>query len=157
MIREAFDSDEGRILSLVQDAGVFNSIEVKTVKEIWQDYLSEGEIENGYHFLVIGQNDNIQGFACYGERPLTKGTYDLYWIVIAPDQRRKGFGRALLQCVEQDVLSCGGRLIIIETSCTAEYASTREFYLKSGYGLEARIRDFYHPNDDLMIYTKHLK
>jgi len=157
MIREALYSDGARIITIVQEAGIFNNIEVNTVKEIWQDYLSEGDIENGYHFLVIGQNDNIHGFACYGERPLTEGVYDLYWIVVDPSRRGKGFGKALLKSVERDVVSHGGRIIIIETSSTAKYASAREFYVKSGYELEAKIRDFYHPDDDLMVYTKHLK
>ena len=156
MIRVAHESDGDRIISIAQTAGVFNNVEVEIVKEIWQEYLTNGDIENAYHFLVIGDNSQIHGFVCYGQRPLTQGTYDLYWIVINSDQRRQGLGKALLERVEQEVVSQGGRLLIIETSGSVDYASTRAFYFSSGYQLEARIRDFYLNGDDLMIYTKHL-
>jgi hypothetical protein len=48
----------------------------------------------------------------------------------------------------------GGRIIIAETSGTAEYESTREFYVRMGYVNEATLKDFYKPGDDLKIYTK---
>ena len=156
VIRLPRESEGDKIISIAQDAGVFNSAEVETVKEVWKEYLKNEEIEYAYHFLVIGEKDQIHGFACYGQRPLTQGTFDLYWIVINSDQRRKGFGKAILQRVEQDVLTKGGRLLIIETSGSVEYDPTRAFYLSSGYQLEAKICDFYHPRDDLMIFTKHL-
>ena len=63
-------------------------------------------------------------------------------------------GRALLTASEEAIRELGGRIMIIETSGTAEYESTREFYIRTGYINEATIKDFYKVNDDLKIYTK---
>jgi ribosomal protein S18 acetylase RimI-like enzyme len=75
---------------------------------------------------------------------------------VDPSARRKSVGRKLLTACEDAVRELGGRIIIAETSGTAEYASTREFYIRTGYVNEATIKDFYKPGDDLKIYTKRI-
>jgi len=97
------------------------------------------------------------GYVCFGPTPATEGTYDLYWIAVSPKLHNKGIGRQLLNFTEREVVRMGGRLLIIETSSQEKYAPTQAFYLKNGYEIEARIRDFYRPGDDRLIYTKHLK
>jgi hypothetical protein len=47
-------------------------------------------------------------------------------------------------------------MVIAETSGTAEYESTREFYVRTGYKAEAIIKDFYKPGDDLYIFVKRI-
>ena len=37
-----------------------------------------------------------------------------------------------------------------------QYAQTREFYLKRGFVEEARIRQFYGPDDDKIVFWKSL-
>jgi hypothetical protein len=44
--------------------------------------------------------------------------------------------------------------VYIDTSGRAQYASTRAFYEKNGYVCEARLKDFYAPGDDRVIYSK---
>ena len=39
---------------------------------------------------------------------------------------------------------------------TQELALTREFYRKNDYTEEARIREFYEPGADKIVYWKHL-
>ena len=37
------------------------------------------------------ENSNkAAGYICYGKRPLTDWTYDLYWIAVDPGYSRKG-------------------------------------------------------------------
>lgn len=96
------------------------------------------------------------GYACYGPVPLTQGVYDLYWIVVDPSSQGKGFGRALIEYVEKDVLNRGGRMILIETSSQETYGDTVHFYERSGYHLGARIRNFYRIGDDKLVFQKEL-
>ena len=96
------------------------------------------------------------GYACWGPTPGTQGTYDLYWIVVDPTWQGKGVGTQLLDAVEQALLAAGGRLIVVETSSRADYAPTRAFYERRGYTPAARLRGYYAPADDLMIYLKDL-
>ena len=49
-----------------------------------------------------------------------------------------------------------GRLLLIETSSQESYGATIRFYEKSGYPLAARIKGFYRPGDDKLIFAKEL-
>jgi hypothetical protein len=50
--------------------------------------------------------------------------------------------------------SDAAQVLIVETSSTDQYALTRKFYPKQGYLEEARIRRFYGPDDDKVVYWK---
>jgi ribosomal protein S18 acetylase RimI-like enzyme len=156
MIVTATQADGAQIQEITARAGVFNQEEVDCVREIWEDYLSTGPEECGYHFIVERDADKVLGFACYGPRDLTDGVYDLYWIAVNPDTRRGGVGRRLLTASEEAVRSMGARILIAETSGTPLYEPTRRFYLGMGYAAEATIKEFYSEGDDLVIFTKHL-
>ncbi len=106
-------------------------------------------------FLPAPAQD-VLGYACFGERALTHGAYDLFWIVTAPRAGRQGIGGHLLACVATEVRRMNGRLIIAETSGRPDYAPTRAFYEKYQYTAEAMVRDFYAPGDDLVIYVHRL-
>lgn len=127
------------------------------VEELWNAYQDEGE-SSGYVFLVYRDDDGrIRGYVCFGPHPLTQGTYDLYWIAMAPSAQGCGVGHALLAQVEAEVRARGGCLLMIETSDTPAYAPARRLYETSGYRCEAVIPNFYTQGDDLLIFSKNLK
>lgn len=156
MIMTAREADGSQIQDITARAGVFNQEEVDCVSELWQEYLTLGSEQCGYNFIVDREGDQVLGFACYGPRDLTDGVYDLYWIAVDPNSRRKRVGHRLLTASEEAVRESGGRILIAETSGTPHYESTRKFYIGMGYANEATIKDFYMVGDDLKIYTKHL-
>jgi ribosomal protein S18 acetylase RimI-like enzyme len=121
---------------------------------MFDEYLQYGTEGDGYHFIVYRENDQVLGYAIFGYHDLTDGVYDLYWIAVDPNARRKGVGRALITACEEAVRAIDGRILIAETSGTAEYESTREFYVRTGYVNEASIKDFYKSGDDLKIFVK---
>jgi hypothetical protein len=47
-------------------------------------------------------------------------------------------------------------VLIIETSGSDGYEATRRFYRNHGYDEEARIREFYGPSDDKVVFWKAL-
>ena len=87
---------------------------------------------------------------------LTIGTWNLLALAVAPPRQGQGLGRALVRAVEERILAQGGRLLLVETSGTAGFAGTRAFYRRLGFDREARIRAFYGPGDDKVIYTRAL-
>jgi ribosomal protein S18 acetylase RimI-like enzyme len=116
-------------------------------------------VESGnreYVGLVAEADARVVGVLAYGQTPMTDGTYDLYWIASDPELRRQGVGAALLRAMEADLRGRGARLVRIETSSTPIYQATRAFYERFQYGETARLRDFYRPGDDLVIFTKRL-
>jgi ribosomal protein S18 acetylase RimI-like enzyme len=157
-VRQLEPRDRPFIEKMVISTGKFNDVEVSTALELVDEALDRGE-ESGYFFAVLecGKKDRtVQGYACYGPVPLTQGAYDLYWIVVDPASQGRGFGNHLLECVETDVLSRGGRMILIETSSQESYGATVRFYEKAGYELVARIKNFYRVGDDKLVFSKEL-
>lgn len=129
------------------------------IQELWSEFAERGNADSWYHFVVARGREEpgkLLGFACYGQRPLTEGTYDLYWIGVDQHQQGRGIGTALLNAVEAELRDRHARLLIAETEGKASFDSTRRFYLSAGYTLEARIRDFYRRGEDLVMFTKRL-
>ena len=133
--------------------GLFRPEEVALAVELLDESLGG---DDDYRFLGAYADDDLVGYACWGPTPGTQGTYDLYWIVVDPTWQRKGVGTQLLDAVERALLAAGGRLIVVETSARADYAPTRTFYERRGYAPAARLRGYYAPADDLVIYLKDL-
>ena len=156
MISIATERDGQPIQSITANTSVFTREEVDCVAELWEEFRQHGAQVSGYYFVVEHEEGRVRGYACYGPRSLTEGTYDLFWIAVDPECRRAGVGRLLLDWVEKEIHRMGGRLIVVETSGLEKYAPTRRFYQATGYLLEATLKDFYADGDDLVIFTKHL-
>jgi ribosomal protein S18 acetylase RimI-like enzyme len=157
-IRPIEPRDRFRIEEIVVSSRRFNRDEIATALELVDEALEKGE-ESGYiiRVLEVGKEHlSVQGYVCYGPTPLTQGAYDLYWIVVDPASQGKGFGSHLLEYIERDVLSRGGRMILIETSSQESYGATIRFYKKAGYKLVARIKNFYRVGDDKLVFSKEL-
>jgi GNAT superfamily N-acetyltransferase len=147
-------ADSEHVLRLARSINLFEASDIETIEELWTEFATKGDEASWYHFLVSRLDGEILGFACYGQRPLTEGTFDLYWIGVGQSQQGRGVGKALIGEVENRVRRQGGRLLIAETAGKETFEPTRRFYLSAGYLLEARIRDFYKMGDDLVIFTK---
>ena len=154
MISAATEADGPQIQDIAARTGFFNQEEVECVAALWEDYLTVGPVAGGYNFMVERDGETVLGFACYGPRDLTTGVFDLYWIAVDVSRHRNGVGRRLLNATEEAVRQAGGRMLIAETSGTAHYEPTRNFYLGMGYTMEACIKDFYSAGDDLAIFIK---
>jgi ribosomal protein S18 acetylase RimI-like enzyme len=113
---------------------------------------------NTYEALVAQGDDAADGqpvaYACFGATPMTEGTFDLYWLVVAPEARGQGLGRALLTAVEEGLRARGVRLIRIETSSLEGQGGAARFYAQAGYGQVGLIADFYRRGDDLITFAK---
>ncbi|PYO66263.1 MAG: N-acetyltransferase [Gemmatimonadetes bacterium] len=138
---------------LTRATGLFRPEEVAVAVELLDESLAG---DDDYRFLGAYSDDALVGYACWGPTPGTQGTCDLYWIVVDPTWQGKGVGTRLLESVEQALLAEGCRLIVVETSSRAEYAATRAFYERRGYEQAARLRSYYAPGDDLVVYLKDL-
>jgi predicted N-acetyltransferase YhbS len=148
--------DRPRITKILRDTAEFKPFEVAVAEELIDSYLNDPS-GSGYHILVAQVDSNVQGYICYGPTPLTKGTWDIYWVAVAQARQDQGIGGALMKSAEKEILKAKGRLAIIETSSTPTYEKTRNFHTSQGYELVAHIPDFYAPGDDKLILQKRLK
>jgi ribosomal protein S18 acetylase RimI-like enzyme len=156
-IRPITKQDRQPVLEVIHSTGMFTKEEEQVATEVIDLYLNKPDQRDYIIEVIENEQGAIVGYVCYGSRPMTEGVVDLYWLAIHPGKHRQGYGKALLQWVEKTVQEKKGRLILIETSSKDKYAPTRHFYQRLGYVENARIRDFYRPGDDLLIYGKYLK
>lgn len=148
-------SDRHTVRELVEATGFFRPNEVDVAEELVREHLARGDA-SGYKFVFAERDGKMTGYACYGPIAVTLGCYDLYWIVVHPSFQRQGIGQQLLHDAERLIAHEHGRQIYIETSSQPLYAATQAFYTRSGYVLEATLKDFYAPGDDKLTYVKRL-
>jgi GNAT superfamily N-acetyltransferase len=150
-VRKTAPPDAQGILRLAAVEPLFSREDREVVEELLLDYLEEDE-PGDYRFLTALDEGQVVGFACYGPTPLTRGTFDLYWICVSPRRRRRGYGLELLKGVVRGVRREGGRLIVLDTSARRSFAPTRAFYEAAGFRPTAHVPGFYGPRDDLVMY-----
>src|SRR6187401_1590087 len=122
--RSPSPADRARLIEIISQGGAFRQEEVSCAIELLDGALAQAE-GNTYEALVTlpeeggpqgGGNDEPLAYACFGATPMTEGTFDLYWLVVAAEARGRGLGRGLLTQVEEGLRTRGARLIRIETS-----------------------------------------
>jgi len=154
-IRSLCRDDRTPLKRLVEDTGVFSDAEVAIALELI-DVVLDKPGQKDYCIAVSEEAGTPVGYYCLGPTPGTKGTFDLYWIAVTPSRHGQGVGAALDAHAEEYVRAAGGRLIVAETSSTPRYDNTRAFYIRRGYTEVSRIRDYYSPGDDLVVFGKYL-
>ena len=147
--------DVGRVRSLVGSTGFFNGAEVDIAADLVTERLSKG-IRSGYHFILAERGSGLVAYACYGPIEGTLGSFDLYWIAVAPEEQRKGLGPQVFARAENAMRKAGAKKIYVDTSSSDRYAGTRGFYQRMGFEEDARLPDFYGPGDAKVIYVKQL-
>ncbi|HAO93234.1 MAG: hypothetical protein A2X99_01270 [Deltaproteobacteria bacterium GWB2_55_19] len=153
-VREATTSDRGGLVRIIEGTGNLTREEKDCALELLDIYLGN-PLQKDYFFIAAVANSGMPaGYACYGKTPLTDAVYDLYWVLVDGGVRGQGIGSLLLENVEALIGKEGARLLVAETSGLPAYEAAREFYLKRGFTVESRIKDFYKPGDDLITYVK---
>ncbi|MGQ9800170.1 MAG: GNAT family N-acetyltransferase [Candidatus Saccharicenans sp.] len=149
--------DRQAVLDLIRATGFFTTPEMQVAEELIDIYLNNPEQRDYYIVVTENEQGQVTGYMTYGPTPLTEGTWDLYWIAVAPATQGRGYGQQLVSWLESEVRKHQGRLVLIETSSQPKYQPTRKFYEKLGYTEIARIRDFYRPGDDRVVFGKYFR
>ena len=99
-IRPLRASDRSAVAEIVRGVGNFNGAEIECALEIVDTYLRDDKQKD--YRVVVAENSGcaVKAYVCWGPTPLTRGTYDLYWIATHPAAQGLGFGRALVAHVE---------------------------------------------------------
>lgn len=155
MIRKLENCDRDKIEKILVDTKNFNDDEIKIAMELIDIYISVKD-QRDYEIFVDADGDTVNGYVCIGPRPLTVGTYDLYWIAVNPNVQAKGIGSSLVKYIEEYLKDKSARLILLETSGKPSYEKERKFYEKNLYTKFAEIKDFYNIGDSLVVYGKYI-
>jgi ribosomal protein S18 acetylase RimI-like enzyme len=152
MIRLTTPNDTTALLALTEATGLFESNQIEELAQMLNQHFSDEADSQGIWFTDY-DNEPV-GVAYVAPERMTDGTWNLYLIAIHPDHQKQGRGAALLQYVEQMLTERGERVLLVETSGTADFEYVRVFYRNNGYEEEARIRDFYTDGVDKIVFRK---
>jgi ribosomal protein S18 acetylase RimI-like enzyme len=149
-IREVRPEEMDALRGMLSHIDAFRPEEMECAAEIALEFLGG---DRDYHPFILWDGGAPAGYLCFGKVPLTRATYDLYWIAVSPESRRKGHGQRLMAFFLDAVRREGGDLAVIETSSLPAYEAGRALYIRCGFREAARIPGYYGPGDDLVIYT----
>lgn len=157
IIRIAARTDVAAIRRIAVTTGLFAADELDGFDEILAGFL-DGTLD-GHVWLVLERDDEVIGAAYFAPEPFSDRVFNLYFIGVSPAYQGGGTGGALIADVEQRLRDMGeqvARILIVETSGLAIFEPTRAFYRKRGFVEEARIREYYGPDDDKVVFWKSL-
>ncbi len=157
LIRAIGTADREAVRSLIEGTGVFKHYEVDVAMELVDIALAKPGQDDYHPFVLVEDDGTVAAYACFGKNPMTKSTFDLYWLATRADRMGKGYGRKIVAFVEEEVKRRGGKLLVIETSSKEIYGATQEFYLKIGCTLAATLPGYYDEGDDKLIYLKQIR
>jgi ribosomal protein S18 acetylase RimI-like enzyme len=159
IIRPMVAADRSGVFRILENAGNFTPEEVATALELIDEWLELGE-HSGYLTYVLEshgeESSDVLGYVSFGPTPLTESTFDVYWIAVDKSKHRGGVGKRLMKFTEEETARRGGKLLLIETSSQETYGGTIQFYERTGYELVGKIKEYYKPGDDKLIFVKRL-
>ena len=155
MIRPVTPDDAATVVDIAVDSGLFPAEAAHVVEKMMNDYFATRREEG--HACVVDDGDGEPLAVAYYE-PAVAADRTWYLTMIAVRAAGQGTGRggALMQHVEDDLRARRQRLLLVETSGTVGFERTRNFYKRCAYHEEARVRDYYEPGDDMVLFRKDL-
>ncbi len=154
-IRNAAKSDDAAIRAIAIGTGLFDEQSWPEVEDVMHSSV-DGEMEHHTWLVLEDELQQIVAATYYAPEPFANRMWNMYFLGVLPGRQGDGSGAALVKHVEAVLRAAGERVLIIETSGVESFAPTRAFYRKQGYTEEARIREFYGPNDDKVVFWKAL-
>ena len=151
LLRPLQAADRGELERITRATQVFKEYEIPVALEVFDAAIRPGQAD--YEATAAEVEGRFAGWAAWGQRPCTEGTWDLYWIAVDPALHGAGVGSTILAEVERR-LRGRARLLVVETGGRPAYDATRAFYLAKGYTVATTIPDLYAPGDAQVILTK---
>lgn len=143
-------ADPQKISDLVATTGVFSEEEARVAGELATTTLDGSET---YRFIFAeAPGGALRGFTCFDRIPLSKVSFDLYWIAVAREHWGTGLAQELMGRTARFARSKRGLWLFAETSSREPYERARAFYRAAGFEEAARFEDFYAAGDAKIMF-----
>lgn len=149
-IRVMVSADLPRLKAAIDATGLFPAA---MLDDMAAPFLSGGSTTESW---FVADRGGAIGLVYVADERMTSGTCNMLLIAVDPAEQSRGVGSRLVRHVEDHLARQGKRILLVETSGLPEFEPTRMFYLGNGYGIEARIRDFYQAGEDKIVFRKEL-
>ena len=158
VIRAARQADAEALDAISAETGLSEADDLNGFGELLAGSL-DGSLEGHVWIALEAPDGAVIGGAYYAPEPFSDRVWNLYFIAVLPAFQGAGLGGLLISHVEATVRELGeqvARILLVETSSLDRFTLTRQFYRNHGYDEEARIREFYGPGDDKVVFWKSL-
>ncbi len=162
--RDLLPGDRPLVAALLASLPAFSDEERAVALELVDHRLAHPTSDD-YRFILSFSSppgdgsgpEELAGYLCYGHTPMTRSTYDLYWIATSRAYARSDVARGLLARLESEMARAGGGLLRVETGSREAHGAGVHFFDALGFARTATVADFYAPGDDLIIFTKRVR
>jgi GNAT superfamily N-acetyltransferase len=143
-------------INLAKNTKAFKKAELEDLSDMLKEFKKFPNIE--YSIIESREKTHLEGFILYGISPMSKNTWDIYWISVAKKIQGIGLGKRLLKAAEFNIQESSKTppSIRIETSPRKAYKSARCLYANMCYKIRGTLPDFYGHKDDMIIFYKTL-
>ena len=148
MIRPTTETDFDSLIALATASGLFEPDQTEILAGMLR-FPNEDDV-----WFTDDDGRGPVGVAYLAPEKMTHGTWNLYWIAVHPNHQRSGRGKAILEHVENWLAGKKQRILLVETAGIDDFEYVRKFYANNGFEAEARIRDFYDPGVDKVVFRK---
>lgn len=149
-VRDARASDIPAIAAVIHGCGLFSPAEAEGFAGGLLGHF-DGPPE-GRLWLVAGDG---AGAALLSPEP-APGVWNLLFLGVLPDARRRGLARALVGEAERRMRRDGARMLLIDTSDAPPMEPARALYAALGYRRAALIPDYWAPGEGRLTFLKAL-
>lgn len=142
-------------LNIARSTEAFMESELEILKEVLEDL--QNNKKTSYNLIEDSSSEKLVGFSLFGRTPLTKFTWDIYWVIVEKSTQGKGVGKRLLVKTEEFIREKMARVAIkLETSTQKQYSAARGLYKRVGFQEAGRLPNFYSEGDDMIIFYKEI-
>jgi ribosomal-protein-alanine N-acetyltransferase len=130
------------------DAPVLAALERRCFPDPWStESFREALGSPGVVALIREDDGEVTGYLLGRE---ILGTGEVLNLAVAPERRRQGIGRALLEQAIEEIVARGGHEVFLEVR--ASNAAALELYQSMGFVLSGRRRHYYRePKEDALV------
>lgn len=147
--------DQSRVVTVAVDSGLFSADEAQSVHELVAGYLEQTPKESDDRFWMLSEVDGrVIGTVYVEPERMASGSWNMLMLAVCRQHQGTGVGTGMVRRVEEELVSRGGRLVLVETAGLPKFEGARNFYRGRGYAEEGNIRDFYEPGVDKVIFRK---
>lgn len=149
-VRKAHVTDIPALQTVIRRVGLFTPEEAEGFAgSLPRDFAEPGE---GRLWLLAEDGSG----AAYLAPEAASGVWNLLFLGVRPEARRRGVARALIAEVERRLRDAGARMLLIDTSGEPAMAAARSLYTALGYERVAVVPDYWAPGDAKLTFRRTL-
>ena len=152
-IRKAIKSDKDDILSVIGSHK--KKWDKPIAKKYFDEYFKYPDLFKKDNVFVLLENKTIVGVIGYSQDRYETNNYWLGWFYIHKEYCEKGSGKQLLSFVKEELKKITPKVkkLFVDTSSNEFYQGALFLYVKSGFKIEATIKNYYEENEDQIILS----